>query len=291
MSETAASTRFAIELESELGEPMLPRPFVVQQTKRETADTATLSLTSLDGAPTSFAPGQFTVVGRPGWGEVPISISGDPAHPDHLEHTVRAVGDASRALVGARPGDTLLLRGPYGVGWDVADGVGGNVVIVAGGIGLAPLRPALLQILAHRPRYRRVFLVYGARAPHEMLFTRQLEHWRGRFDIEVAVTVDAATPEWRGHVGLVTSVLPRADLDPDETLALVCGPEIMMRITADALVTNGLPPDHIKVSLERSMKCGVGVCGHCQLRELFVCLDGPVFRYDRVAGLMTAREL
>ncbi len=283
MTETAAELRQV--------EPMLPRPFVVRRVGRETADTATLTLGALDGTPTAFAPGQFTVIGKPGWGEVPISISGDPARHGQLDHTVRAVGDASRALVRAHPGDTLLLRGPYGVGWDVADGIGGNVVIVAGGIGLAPLRPALLEVLAHRSRYRRVFLVYGSRAPHEMLFARQLERWRGRFDVEVDVTVDAATPEWRGHVGLVTSVLPRATLDPDETLALVCGPEIMMRITADALVAQGLRPDRIKVSLERSMKCGVGLCGHCQLRELFVCMDGPVFRYDRVAALMTAREL
>jgi NAD(P)H-flavin reductase len=291
VTDTAAQTRLAEPMQARLAEPMLPRPFVVRHVKRETTDTATLSLAALDGTPSVFAPGQFTVIGRPGWGEVPISISGDPARHDQLEHTVRAVGDASRALVTARPGDTLLLRGPYGVGWDVADGTGGNIVIVAGGIGLAPLRPALLEVLAHRPRYRRVFLVYGTRAPHELLFARQLERWRGRFDVEVDVTVDAATPEWRGHVGLVTSVLPRAALDPDETLALVCGPEIMMRITAEALVARGLRADRIKVSLERSMKCGVGVCGHCQLRELFVCLDGPVFRYDRVAALMTAREL
>ena len=276
---------------AETAEPMLPRPFVVRRVKWETSDTATLSLAALDGSATPFAPGQFTVIGRPGWGEVPISISGDPERHDVVEHTVRAVGDASRAVVQARQGDTLLLRGPYGVGWQVADGVGGNVVIVAGGIGLAPLRPALLYVLAHRAQYRRVFLVYGSRAPHELLFARQLERWRGRFDVEVDITVDAATPEWRGHVGVVTTVLPRTELDPDNTLALVCGPEIMMRITADALVDRGLRADRIRVSLERNMKCGVGLCGHCQLREFFVCLDGPVFSYDAVRSLMKAREM
>ena len=216
---------------------MLPRPFVVRRTTRETADTSTLLLEPRDGTGLAFAPGQFTMIGRAGFGEVPISVSGDPAHPEVLQHTVRAVGDASAAIARSRRGDVLLARGPYGTGWDVADGAGGDVVLVAGGIGLAPLRPALLEVLAHRDRYRRVVLVYGSRSPDQLLFPRQLQRWRDRTDIDVTVTVDAAGPDWRGNVGVVTTALP--DLNPGATLALVCGPEVMMRLTADALCDRG----------------------------------------------------
>jgi NAD(P)H-flavin reductase len=231
------------------------------------------------------------MLGRAGYGEVPISISGDPGDPRRLVHTVRAVGDASAAVTRTRRGEELLARGPYGTGWDVADGEGGDLLVVAGGIGLAPLRPAVLEVLAHRDRYRRVFVVYGSRTPEQLLYVRQLERWRGRSDIDLAVTVDAATPDWRGHVGVVSTVLPDADLDPARTLALVCGPEVMMRLTADALCDRGVAAARVRLSMERNMECGIGLCGHCQLRELFVCLDGPVFDYDRIRGLMTVRGL
>ncbi len=272
------------------GEPMLPRAFAVRSNRRETPDTVTLTLELLAGEPLAFTPGQFTMLGRPGHGEVPISISGDPRRPARLVHTVRAVGDATRAVARARRGDVLLARGPYGQGWHVGDGAGGDVVIVAGGIGLAPLRPALLEALAGRDRYRRVVLVYGSRTPEQLLYRRELARWEARPDLDVAVTVDAAGADWCGRVGVVTTLLPEG-MDPDRTLALVCGPEVMMRLTAEELLRRGVPAERIRLSLERSMACGVGLCGHCQLRELFVCLDGPVFDYGRVRTLMTAREL
>jgi NAD(P)H-flavin reductase len=270
---------------------MVPRPFVVRRVTRETADTTTLLLEPVDGKPLPFVAGQFTMVGRPGVGEVPISISGDPAHPELLEHTVRAVGDATSAIARSRPDDVLLVRGPYGTGWNVEDGATGDILIVAGGIGLAPLRPVVLDVLAHRSRYRRVFVVYGSRTPDQLLFPRQLERWRGRFDTEVEITVDAADPQWRGHVGVVTTVLPADGLDPDSTFAFVCGPEIMMRLTADALCDLGLPSERVRLSMERNMKCGIGLCGHCQFRELIVCQDGPVFDYARIRDLLTAKEV
>lgn len=270
---------------------MLPRPFVVRAVRPETEDTATLVLESRDGTPFPFEPGQFTMVGRPGFAEVPISISGDPAAPGVLQHTVRAVGDASAGLVRSVPGDVLLVRGPYGTGWDAGEGLGRDVVIIAGGIGLAPLRPLVLALLARRELYRRVSVVYGCRTPDQMLFRDDLAQWRGRFDIDVAVTVDAASAEWRGHVGVVTTVLPAAGLDPTSTVAFVCGPEVMMRLTADALCDLGIPSQRVRMSMERNMKCGVGLCGHCQLRELFVCLDGPVFGYDRLRPLLTMAEV
>ena len=269
---------------------MLPRRFEVRRVSHETADTVTLELSAPDGSPFAFAPGQFTMVGCPTYGEVPISISGDPAHPDRLVHTVRGVGDATTALARCRPGDPVFVRGPYGSGWQVGDGVGGDVLVVAGGIGLAPLRPALLEMLADRRRYRRVTLVYGSRTPADLLYRAELDAWRKRPDVDVAVTVDGADAFWRGNVGLVTTMLPES-LDQARTLALLCGPEVMMRLVADALVARGMPPSAVRVSMERNMKCGVGLCGHCQLRELFVCLDGPVFGYDRVGPLMTTRGL
>jgi NAD(P)H-flavin reductase len=270
---------------------MTPRRFVVRRVVPETADTSTLTLEPVDGRPLRFEAGQFTMLGRAGYGEVPISISGDPGDPRRLVHTVRAVGDASAAIADTRRGEQLLARGPYGNGWGVADGEGGDLLVVAGGIGLAPLRPAVLEALAHRDRYRRLFVVYGSRTPDQLLYVRQLERWRGRADIDLAVTVDAASPGWRGSVGVVPTALPDADLDPDRTLALLCGPEIMMRLTADALCDRGIPAARVRLSMERNMTCGIGLCGHCQLRELFVCLDGPVFGYDRIRDLMTVRGL
>jgi NAD(P)H-flavin reductase len=268
----------------------LPLPYVVTKHTAEAPLTATLDLQAATGDGMAFQAGQFTMIGRPGHAEVPISISGDPADSTTLVHTVRAVGDASRALVNARVGDTVLVRGPYGRGWDVADAQGNDVLILAGGIGLAPLRPAILEVLAHRERYGRVIVVYGSRSPDQLLYPEQLEHWRGRFDVEVRVTVDAAEAGWRGPVGVVTTVLP-PDLDPEHTMAFVCGPEIMMRLSADVLVDRGLPPGQVRVSMERNMKCGIGLCGHCQLRELFICTDGPVFGYQRVRDLLLGRGL
>jgi NAD(P)H-flavin reductase len=271
-------------------DPLLPRPFVVRENRVEAPQTHTLLLEPSDGEALTFAPGQFTMIGRPGHAEIPISASGDADDPELLEHTIRAAGDASAALVDTQPGDVVLIRGPYGRGWDIADAEGGDVLIVAGGIGLAPLRPAILQVLAHRERYGRVTLVYGSRTPDQLIYPHQLEQWRGRFDVDVAVTVDSAASGWRGHVGLVTSLLPR-ELDAESTMAFVCGPEIMMRLSADALVDAQVPPGQVRISMERNMKCGIGLCGHCQVRELFVCVDGPVFGYQRVRPLLLGRGL
>jgi NAD(P)H-flavin reductase len=182
------------------------------------------------------------------------------------------------------------VRGPYGTGWDVGVGEGGDVVLVAGGIGLAPLRPAMLELLRHRHRYGRLVLLYGTRSPEDLLYTDELKRWEN-LGVEILITVDYGTTSWTGRVGLVTTLIARAGFDPRSTLALVCGPEIMMRFTATALVERGVSPDKIRVSLERNMRCGVGLCGHCQYRELFVCIDGPVLPFARVAGLLGTREL
>lgn len=270
---------------------MVPRRFVVTRTRRDTLDTHTLHLEPVDGAPLAFAAGQFTMLQAFGIGEVPISISGDPSHPETLQHTIRDVGSVSHALATAEPGTVIGVRGPYGTGWDVASGLGGDVVFVAGGIGLAPLRPAILEICAARSAYGRVLLLYGARTPEDILYPEDLRRWAGDHGIDVSVTVDVGRHAWRGRVGLVTQFIPRAVFDPARTLALLCGPEVMMRHAAADLADRGVPRHTLRLSMERNMKCGVGLCGHCQLRELFVCLDGPVLPYDRLEPLMARAEL
>jgi NAD(P)H-flavin reductase len=270
---------------------MQPRPFRVVHKRQDTVDTWTLWLEPADGMPLRFAAGQFTMLQAFGAGEVPISISGDPTTGDLLEHTIRDVGGVTRVLVAAEPGELLGVRGPFGRGWGVADAAGGDVVVVAGGIGLAPLRPAVLEALAHRDAYGKVVVLYGARTPADMLYPAELREWRSRLDLEVEVTVDSAPTTWRGQVGLVTQLVARAQVDPARTLALVCGPDLMMRFVAGALTELGVPADRVRLSMERNMKCGIGLCGHCQLREFFICVDGPVLPLDRLQPLISVREL
>lgn len=277
--------------EPRLDDAMVPRLFRVERTRRDTRDTFTLELSPVDGQPLRFTAGQFTMLHAWGIGEVPISISGDPTADGLLEHTIRNVGSVTRALVGSVRGDVLGVRGPFGTGWEVERGEGGDVVFVAGGIGLAPLRPALLQVAAERDRYDRVVLLYGARTPEDVLFAPDLARWEAELGIEVAVTVDNGPHDWRGRVGFVTGLVPRAGFDPSRTTAYVCGPEVMMRACAVALRDRGVAADRIRLSMERNMKCGVGLCGHCQLRELFLCVDGPVLGFDRLEPLMSRWEL
>lgn len=271
---------------------MQPARYRIARRRREIADTFTLDLEPCDAprAP-DFLPGQFNMLYRFGVGEVPISISGDPAHPDTLVHTVRSVGAVTRSMAGLRAGDMVGLRGPFGTAWPVDAAGACDVVVVAGGLGLAPLRPAVYQLLAERERFGRVVLLYGARTPRDVLFRRELERWRRRLDVQVEVTVDRAPASWRGDVGPVTGLIRQAVFDVDHTVAMVCGPEIMMRFAVQALNERGLADERIHVSLERNMQCGIGLCGHCQLGEHLLCRDGPVLRYDRVAAQMRVREL
>jgi NAD(P)H-flavin reductase len=270
---------------------LVPRPFRVVRRRLETHDTVTLFLEPLDGVPLRYAPGQFTMLDAFGVGGVPISISGSSVAPGLLEHTIRDVGGVTHALTSSDPGTMLGVRGPFGTGWGVAEGASGDLILVAGGIGLAPLRPALLEVLAHRAEFGRVTLLYGTRTPRDVLFAEDLAAWSASPGVTVEVTVDYGDSDWTGHVGLVTRLIPRAPIRPERTLAIVCGPEVMMRYVATALLDRGLPAAKIRLSMERHMQCGVGLCGHCQLREFFVCVDGPVFSYDRLAHLMTVPEL
>ena len=265
----------------------------VRARRRETHDTWTLSIdaAAIDADAFAFNPGQFNMLYAFGVGEIPVSLSGDCGEPGRLVHTVRAVGDASRAIARLKPGDPIGLRGPFGTAWPIGESVGSDIVVVAGGLGLAPLRPAIYRLFAERDRYGEVAVLYGTRSPADILFRREIGRWRRRLDATIEVTVDHADTGWHGHVGVVTKLIDRVAFDPDHTVAFVCGPEIMMRFAASALEVAGIAPERIYLSLERNMKCAIGQCGHCQFGPILVCRDGAVVRYDRVRPLLTVREL
>ncbi len=275
---------------SQLADPMLPSAYLVTDKSQELEDTWTLQLEPAGGAAIGeFRPGQFSMLYAFGAGEVPISVSSiDPGGP--LVHTVQAVGAATRAICAAKPGDQLGVRGPFGNSWPLEQAEGGDVVVVTGGIGLAPLRPAVEHLIANRDSYRAVALLYGARSPDEMLFFSELQRWR-EAGIDVKYTVDTAAGKWDGRVGLVTKLIPITGFQGPRTTALVCGPEVMMRFVSTALQDRRVPADGIHVSLERNMKCAVGHCGRCQLAHRFVCKDGPVFPVGRIGTLLGVREL
>ena len=266
-----------------------PRWWRVAAASQESADVATLTLTPPE--PFSFQPGQFNMLYAAGIGEVPISISGDPAGTDAILHTIRDVGPATKALCALGPGQRVGVRGPYGTSWPVTAAEGGDLVIVAGGIGLPPLRPAVYQALGQRDRFGAIALLYGARTPADLLFTGELATWRGRFDLDVQVTVDAAARDWRGDVGVVPNLIPDARFDAATATAFMVGPEIMMRFTVRALLAAGVPGDRVYLSMERNMQCAVALCGHCQLGPFLVCRDGPVFRYPELAPWLGIREV
>ena len=278
--------------EGMIADSMVPALFRIDRAKQETEDTFTLKLEP-DEASTriSYLPGQFNMLYVFGVGEVPISISGDPANTTRLEHTTRRVGTVTTAMGLLKPGDMIGVRGPYGTHWPVTEEAGRDVLIIAGGIGLAPLRPVLYHLMAQREKYRKIVLLYGARSPEEILYKRELERWRGKFDLEVQVTVDRGSSAWRGNVGVVTPLVARAPFTPSNTIALLCGPDIMMRFAVNELQKRGVPPERTYVSLERNMKCAVGFCGHCQFGPTFVCKDGPVFRLDRIASIFGKAEI
>jgi anaerobic sulfite reductase subunit B len=267
----------------------VPVPFRVAERRRDTADTWTLALEPVGGG-FAVAPGQFVMVYVFGVGEVPISVSGPPEQPgEPVVLTVRDVGAVTHAICGSEPGSVLGLRGPLGNSWPVEAAEGGDVVVVAGGIGLAPLRPVVLRTLAHRDDYQNVWVLYGARTPQDLLYRDELEAWR--YELGVDVTVDAADPSWTGGVGVVPALITRADFRPEAATAFVCGPEVMIHFTVEVLRARGVPDERIFLSLERDMRCGVGLCGHCQLGPTLICRDGPVYTQAQVARLMEVREL
>jgi len=265
----------------------VPVPHRVVARRQETGDTVTLLLEPVDGALPDFVPGQFAMVHCFGRGEIPVSVSSVQA-TGGLAHTIRSVGAVSDGLCAARVGDVVGIRGPYGTSWELERARGRDVLVVAGGIGLAPLRPLILSALAEPDAYRRINVLIGARTPDDLIGRKEIESWATAY---TGVMVDQPDAEWRGDVGVVTQLLGRAHFDPEDTTAFVCGPEPMIRATARELSHRGVARDRIRVSLERNMRCATGHCGHCQLGPLLVCQAGAVVDWDLAEPLLSVREL
>jgi NAD(P)H-flavin reductase len=275
-----------------LADPMLTHPVEIRRIAWENDDTFTLTLdTSELSDGFQFLPGQFNMLYVFGVGESAISISSDPARKSTLDHTIHRVGTVTTALAHMKRGDAVGIRGPYGSSWPVGVAEGKDVCIISGGIGLAPLRPVIYSMVRRRQQYRRIIVLYGGRSPLDLLYRVELERWANEAGVETLVTVDRGDSSWKGHIGVVTSLLNYIKLDARETFAYVCGPEIMMRYSVDELERRGVPMEQVYVSMERNMKCAVGFCGHCQMGPTFICKDGPVYPLGRVRHLMDMKEL
>lgn len=272
-----------------------PRIFQVIHRTEEIPATVTLEIQPCDGTPlVPFKPGQFNMLYQFGSGEVPISFSG-ALHSGALQvcdryiHTLRAVGKTTEALAKLRVGDQLGVRGPFGHGWPLDKLAGKHVLIVAGGLGMAPLRPLIEALLSQPEKYAGVQLFYGGKCPEELLFYRQLQSWREVIDVQLSA--DRADANWSGHIGVITQLLDAARPPIDNTVAVVCGPEIMMRFCIQTLQKLGLADADMYLSMERNMHCAIGHCGHCQRGPNFICKDGPVFCYEDIAPWFYRREL
>jgi len=274
---------------------MAPELYRVVKNGRETQDCFTLELAPADGSPRmKFAPGQFNMLYMFGVGEIPISVSGDP-QGKLLVHTIREIGTVTKRLAGVKTGDVVGVRGPFGSVWPMDAAVGNDVIIMAGGIAGAPVRPILYEIFNNREKYGKVVFLYGARTPADLLFAKDFKKWGADNDVFVDYTVDKADADYKGTVGLVTALVKKAKLkklfDCYNTVAMVCGPGLMMKFSVMELVKRGIPESRCWISEERNMKCGIGMCGHCQCGPLFVCKDGPVFRSDKVKHIFHTREI
>jgi len=272
---------------------MIPHAWRVAKRREETHDVFSLELEPLkERQLLTFKPGQFNMLYAFGTGESAISISGDPGFKEgSLTHTIRRVGTVTGALSRLKAGDQIGLRGPFGNPWPMESLQGRDLVFVAGGIGLAPLRPAIYHALSHRSDYGRIVILAGARSPEDVLFAEELDRWKAEEGVETRVTVDRAEEGWTRSVGVVTRLIRKSEFNPLNTAALICGPEIMMRYTRAELRNRGVADEQIFVTMERNMKCAVAFCGHCQLGPEFICKDGPVFRFDRIAFWFAQREV
>jgi NAD(P)H-flavin reductase len=237
----------------------------------------------------SFQPGQFNMIYIPGFGEAAISISSNSEDPTVIGHTIRFVGNVTRAISRLKVGDIIGIRGPFGSTWPMKEMEGHDVIIACGGVGLPPLRPAIYYIMNHREKFGKVYLLYGARTPGDLIYPREYATWE-KAGIQVQITVDRADEDWQGQVGVVPMLFYRFRMDAPNSLVLTCGPEIMIRFVVYEGLARRVQPENIYVSLERNMKCGQGSCGHCQLGPYFICKDGPVFRFDALQPYFNVEE-
>ena len=282
-------TPFSQAMAQTVSNPYLIQPATIVEKIREADDIDTYRLQFVDEQVRRsyrFSAGQFNMVYLFGVGEVAISIVSDPDESDSLDHTIRAVGRVTKAIAGLKIGDVLGIRGPFGQGWPLADMRGKDIVVVTGGLGCAPVVGAIEYIFRRRSDFGAIRILHGVKTPHDLLYRERFETWRQHSDTEVYLTSDRADKSWQYHVGVVTELFHEVRIDPARTAVLMCGPEIMMRLGAPILIDRGIPATSIYVSLERHMECGIGLCGHCQMGPYFLCKDGPVMRYDRVARLL-----
>lgn len=272
----------------------MPAPARIVGIRSENFNTRTFTTQFVDESIAQmyrFAPGQFNMLYVPGVGEAAFSVTSDPAEPGRIEHTIRRVGSVTRALWRIKEGEVVGLRGPFGRGWPMDEMRGKHVVIVAGGIGLAPLRPVVYSLLREPGYCKRLVLLYGCRTPEDRVYAEELEAWEQAKAIEVLVTVDNATGDWAGPVGVVTDLLKRIKFAAEETIVLVCGPKVLNRAAAWNFLQSYVPPEQVFVNLERNMNCGFARCGHCQYGGKFVCSDGPVFRFSDVANIFAKEDI
>jgi sulfite reductase subunit B len=244
-----------------------------------------------DGHHLGQAPGQFVQVSVMGIGECPISICSSPTRPEMFQLCIRKAGNVTNYLHGLEAGQTVGIRGPLGHGFDVSELHGRDILIVAGGLGLAPVRSLIQYILDERPRFGQFHLLYGAREPKELLFKDELPDWRDNPDVNFHVTVDKPDEQWRGKSGVVTTLfkeLPK--LNPTETMVVIVGPPVMFKFVVLEVLARRIPQHNIYCSLERRMKCGIGKCGHCQANNVYVCMEGPVFKYGQLKAMREALE-
>lgn len=274
--------------------PWLSHTAIITEITPEIPGVATYHLQLRDHAAAelyAFRPGQFNMLYLPGVGEAAISLSANPRSRNAWAHTIRAAGGVTQTLARLRQGETLGLRGPFGRPWPMQECAGKNVILIAGGIGLPPLRPAIYEFLAQRDQYRQMTLLHGARTAEMLLYGREYADWSAR-GLDIQTTVDRPSPGWQGNVGVVPLLLNRVQMqDPQNTLVLMCGPEVMLRYCALAALHRRIPRANIWISTERNMQCAVGLCGHCQLGPDFICKDGPVFRYDHIAPYLDVEGL
>lgn len=286
MRSRALRIKDSADLSAKSFNPLKPIKAVLTGIKDEAADVKTYRLQVGDVLAKPSRPGQFNMVGYPGIGEAPISFSSlSRKIGGEIEHTIRAVGMATHFVEKFKTGGEILVRGPYGRGWPMAEVKGKDLVLVGGGIGLAPLRPVIQEVIKNRSDYGNVFILFGARNENGLLFTDEYKEWQKAISFKVTVDELVAKKPWKHRVGLITGLIDELKLNVDKTIAFICGPEMMMRFVCKGLSLKGLPAADMYVSLERRMKCGIGQCGHCQHVGLFVCKDGPVFSYKNVAGL------
>jgi sulfite reductase subunit B len=241
-----------------------------------------------NGQELGHQPGQFVEVSLFGIGEAPISISSSPTQKGSFELAVRAVGNVTKAMHSLNRGAIVGIRGPFGQGFPLEEMKGKDLLIVAGGIGLVPLRSLIHYVLDHRSQFGRLLVLFGARTPAEQLFLDELAAWRHRQDMEYWETVDRSDGQWKGNVGVITTLFPKITVDPQKTVAVIVGPPVMYRFVLLETQVKGIPDDRVILSLERRMKCGVGKCGHCQMNHVYVCQEGPVFNYSKIKDLEEA---